>query len=168
MAQDWCEGRDGHEPRYNERLWPSTVVIVLVVALAAIVGVAYGAAYGPTWGWGAAILLSALGLSALAATSTALRVDDKVFRAGRARLPLAVVAHAQPLNADQMRHERRHGDPRAYVVLRAWSSRVGVAIDIDDPRDPHPRWIVSSRHPVRLASAITDSRARLTGSAGAE
>jgi hypothetical protein len=56
-----------------------------------------------------------------------------------------------------MREARRHGDPRDYVVLRAWSSRRGVAIDLEDPRDPHPRWIVTTRHPERLAEALREA-----------
>jgi hypothetical protein len=150
----WTEGDDGEQRIYRERLYPPVAVFVLVAGLATIVGVAYGAAYGPTWGWAMGVTLGLIGLAALIATSTPLHVDDRVLRAGRARLPLAAIAEATPLDAESMRQARRHGDPRDYVVLRAWSSRRGVAVDISDPRDPHPRWIITSRHPERLAEAI--------------
>ena len=97
----------------------------------------------------------------LLATSTPIHVDDRVVRVGRARLPLASVAGAHPLDRDSMQEARRHGDPRDYLVLRAWSSRRGVSIPLDDPHDPHPRWIITSRHPERLADAV--SQARLSG-----
>jgi hypothetical protein len=30
-------------------------------------------------------------------------------------------------------------------------------VTIDDPRDPTPYWLISSRHPRRLAAALTRS-----------
>ncbi len=153
----WAEGRDGQHRRYRERLLPPIVVFLLVIGLASIVGIAYGAAYGAAWGWSVAALLAAIGVGVLLATSTPIHVDDRVLRAGRARLPLSSVTDAQPLDAESMREARRHGDPRDYVVLRAWSSRRGVAIDLEDPRDPHPRWIVTTRHPERLAEALREA-----------
>jgi hypothetical protein len=155
----WSEGQDGAHPVYRERLWPPVPVVILVIALAVLIGVAYGAAYGSAWGWGAGLVLGLLGLAALALTSPVVRVDDRVVRAGRARLPLASISDVQELDADAMRHARRHGDPRDYLVLRAWSSRTGVAIGLDDPRDPHPRWVVTTRHPARLAEAVAAARA---------
>lgn len=157
----WSEGRDGNHRSYRERLYPPITVFVLVIGLAALVGVAYGAAYGAAWGWAFGTLLGAIGLGVLLATSTPIHVDDRVVRVGRARLPLASVAGAHPLDRDSMQEARRHGDPRDYLVLRAWSSRRGVSIPLDDPHDPHPRWIITSRHPERLADAV--SQARLSG-----
>lgn len=154
----WAEGRDGNHRSYRERLYPPIAVFILVIGLAMLVGVAYGAAYGAAWGWGFGMLLAAIGLSVLVATSTRIHVDDRVVRVGRARLPLASVAGAWPLDRDAMQEARRHGDPRDYLVLRAWSSRRGVSMPLDDPHDPHPRWIVTSRHPERLAEAVNQAR----------
>ena len=39
------------------------------------------------------------------------------------------------------------------MVQRPWVSGA-VQVIIDDPADPTPYWVVSSRDPVRLASAI--------------
>lgn len=161
MARDdeaaWSEGTDGTRATYTERLYPPVAVWALVIGLAAVVGIAYGAAYGAPLGWAAAAILATLGVALLLATSTIVRVDDRVVRAGRARLPLTAIREARPLDAEHMRQHRREGDPRDYVVLRAWSSRRGVAISLDDPRDPHPQWVVSSRRPERLAAAIAEA-----------
>lgn len=150
----WREGRDGRDPTYREWLYPPALLIVIVLGLATLVGVAYGAAYGPLLGWMVGGGLTAIGLTLLAVSSTHVRVDDRVVRAGRARLPLWAIAEAIPLDADGMRQARRHGDPRDYLVLRAWSSRRGVSIIVDDPADPHPQWVVTTRHPDRLAATI--------------
>lgn len=150
----WREGQDGRDPTYREWLYPPPLLVIIVLGLATLVGVAYGAAYGPLLGWLVGGALTAIGMTLLAISTTRVRVDDRVVRAGRARLPLSAIADAVPLDAEGMRHARRHGDPRDYLVLRAWSSRRGVAIRLDDPSDPHPRWVVSTRHPDRLATAI--------------
>jgi hypothetical protein len=42
-----------------------------------------------------------------------------------------------------------------FVALRPWSAPAGVLVRLDDPEDPHPAWLFTSRHPVRLAAAIT-------------
>jgi hypothetical protein len=150
----WSEGSDGQHRTYRERLYPPPLVFLLVIGLAALAGIAYGAAYGAVLGWAVGAVLSVIGIGVLLVTSTSLHVDDTVLRAGRARLPLAVVGSVQTLDADAMRQARRHGDPRDYLVLRAWSSRGGVAIDLADDHDPHPRWVLTTRHPERLAEAI--------------
>lgn len=154
----WQEGADGTDPVYVERLWPPVIVAVMALGLAGIVGVAYSAAYGPAWGTAVGAAITILLVGALLATVVTLRVDERVVRAGRARLPLHVIADVAVLDGDAMREARRHGDPRDYLVLRAWSSRAGLALTLDDPQDPHPRWIVSTRHPDRLAAAITKAR----------
>ena len=69
-----------------------------------------------------------------------------------------LLAELQRKQRDAMQEARRHGDPRDYLVLRAWSSRRGVSMPLDDPHDPHPRWIVTSRHPERLAEAVNQAR----------
>lgn len=150
----WAEGSDGARPTYAEHLRAPLAVWILVAALSILMGMAYGAAYGAALGWLAGTGLAAVAAILLMVTTTPLRVDDRVVRAGRARLPLTAISEALPLDADAMREARRHGDPRNYLVLRNWSSSRGVCIILDDSRDPHPRWIISSRRPERFAAAI--------------
>ena len=162
----WAEGQDGMHPLYRERLHAPAAIFVLVLGLAAIVGIAYGSAYGSTWGWLIGAVLGLVGVGGLVATSTYLRVDDTVVRAGRARLPLTAIATVHRLDPEAMRHAKRFGDPRDYLVLRAWSSRSGVAIELADPRDPHPRWVISTRHPDRLTAAIAEATAKASETPG--
>jgi hypothetical protein len=39
-------------------------------------------------------------------------------------------------------------------MLRPYLSRA-VRVEIDDPADPAPYWLLSTRHPERLAAALT-------------
>ncbi|RKN49155.1 DUF3093 domain-containing protein [Micromonospora endolithica] len=92
-----------------------------------------------------------------------LRVDD-------ARLPARFVADVLPLDVAGRREVLGVGaDPLAFVVQRPW---IGGAVQVvlDDPADPTPFWVVSTRHPVELAEALLAARdaanARTGGSAG--
>ena len=99
----------------------------------------------------AAILLGIL----LALGSPAVAAADGVLVAGRARIPLGLIGQAVPLEAAQMRLARgRELDARAYLCLRGWIAG-GVRVELTDPADPTPYWLVSSRDPAGLAAAIT-------------
>ena len=88
-------------------------------------------------------------------------VDGTTFRAGRAHIPLDLVGPVTALDADAVRRQAGvDADARAYLLLRPYLKR-GVRVDIDDPADPTPYWLVSSRRPDRLAAAL-----RGTGSGG--
>ena len=74
--------------------------------------------------------------------------------AGRARIPVGLLGPVRELDAAQMRALRGpRADARAYLCQRGWIP-AGVAVVIDDPADPAPYWLLSSRRPGRLAAAL--------------
>lgn len=92
-----------------------------------------------------------LGRIRVAVRDGELRVDD-------ARLPVRFVSDAIALDAVGRREVLGVGaDPLAFVVQRPWVAGA-VQIVLDDPDDPTPYWVVSSRHPVRLAEAVLAAR----------
>ncbi|MFC3382143.1 DUF3093 domain-containing protein [Couchioplanes azureus] len=92
-----------------------------------------------------------LGRIRVAVTATELQVDD-------ARLPLSVVADVVALDADGRREVLGVGShPLAFVVQRPWIPGA-VQVVLDDPADPTPFWVVSTRRPVELATAILAAR----------
>ncbi|MGC5029713.1 DUF3093 domain-containing protein [Micromonospora sp. DT229] len=85
-------------------------------------------------------------------------VTDGEFRVDDARLPAQFVAEVIALDADGRREVLGVGaDPLAFVVQRPWISSA-VQVVLDDPNDPTPFWVVSTRHPVALAEALLDAR----------
>jgi hypothetical protein len=46
--------------------------------------------------------------------------------------------------------------PLSFIIQRPW---IGPAVQIllDDPDDPTPFWVISTRHPVELATALLDA-----------
>jgi hypothetical protein len=140
---------------YSERLsvpwWSWPLALGGAAVLAAEIGL--GAPGARTWVPYAVLLpLAALGLwwigrIRVAVTGGELCVDD-------ARLPVRFVADAIPLDQTGRRELLGVGaDPLAFVVQRPWVSGA-VQIVLDDPADPTPYWVVSSRRPQQLAAAL--------------
>lgn len=97
------------------------------------------------------LLLSSL---LLAYGSVKVVVTDEWLRAGRARIRLRHLAAPQELGASGMRTTAGpDADARAYLLLRPYIL-TGVRIEVSDPRDPTPYWLVSSRRPALLAAAL--------------
>ena len=85
-------------------------------------------------------------------------VAGGVLRAGRARISVAHLGVVQPLDPQETRMLAGRGaDARAYLLIRPYLRRA-VRVDIADPADPAPYWLVATRHPDRLASALAAAR----------
>ncbi|HET9761644.1 MAG TPA: DUF3093 domain-containing protein [Nocardioidaceae bacterium] len=149
-------------PVYDERLgvplrwWAlatmflASMLIAFLVATPAWVAVA-----------GTAVLVALVLTLFLGYGAARVSVRDGVLTAGRARISLEHVGEVEALDAARTRLlAGREADARAYLLLRPYLSRA-VRIGIDDPADPTPYWLVSSRRPDRLAAAL-----RGTGSGG--
>ena len=85
-------------------------------------------------------------------------VDDGTLTAGRAHIALEHVGEVTALDADGLRRQAGvDADARAYLLLRPYLKR-GVRVDITDPADPAPYWLISSRRPEALVSALQATR----------
>ncbi len=84
--------------------------------------------------------------------------DDALLAAGRARLPVAAIAAVTPLDAEQ--RQRLAGvdaDARAFLLLPPFVT-TAVRVDLDDPADSTPYWLVATRHPQQLCAALAQVR----------
>jgi hypothetical protein len=81
------------------------------------------------------------------------------LRVGRAHLPSNFVSRtaAIPPSAKSAALGRQL-DPAAYVSHRPWVGPM-VLLVLDDPDDPTPYWLVSTREPERLLAALGRPRA---------
>jgi hypothetical protein len=81
-------------------------------------------------------------------------VADATFRAGRAQIPVHLLGAPVALDAQASRLlAGMDADARAYLLLRPYVKR-SVQVPVTDPADPTPYWLVSTRHPDRLAQAL--------------
>jgi hypothetical protein len=95
--------------------------------------------------------LLALGRIRVAVTDDELRVDD-------ARLPIRYVAGVTMLSpAEKRLLLGTAAHPHAFVIQRPWIGGA-VQVHLDDPADPTPYWVVSSRHPATFAAAVLAAR----------
>ncbi len=146
-------------PRYAERLWPPVAAWIVAAAVAASLGLAFGVPYGATVGTFVGAVAVSATLAGLVALAGRVEVVAGELRAGRAHLPIQVIARAVPLDTEAAARLRgREGDARAYLFLRGWVP-TAVRVDLADPRDPTPYWYVSTRRPAALAGAVEAARA---------
>jgi hypothetical protein len=148
---------------YAERLtvplrwWAQGTMLVASLWLALVVAIPETLAWSIS---GAALALMVALFVAYGRASVA--VDGTSFRAGRAHIPLDLVGEATALDAEGVRRQAGvDADARAHLVLRPYLKR-GVRVDITDPADPTPYWLVSCRRPDALVSALEAGRARRT------
>lgn len=142
---------------YSERLyvplrwWVQATMFLATVWLAFIVAL-------PTWfAWAAAgsLLLAVFGMFAWVGSSR-IEVRDGVLYAGPAKIALHHLGSADPLDKEEThRVHGRDADVRAFLHTRPYVTR-SVRVTIDDPADPTPYWLISTRHPRKLAAALSD------------
>jgi hypothetical protein len=141
------------QPQYRERLWPAPWVF-LATALVIPASLLVFLPISTTAGIVCAVVLYGAIVTTLLLTTPLVEVTDALFTAGRARLPRAVIAEATPFSGDDAFAERGiRLDGRAWLLLRGWIPAL-VKVRLDDPDDPTPYWLVSTRRPAELAAAL--------------
>lgn len=140
---------------------PSWWVLSVLFSLSWLVAILFY--LGPLAGLLAFTVSQGLVSALLIGTSVRLELTDSELRVGHAVLELAYLSQAQALDPEAT--TARTGpdaDARAHLVQRPYV-RTAVELTLDDPADPVPYWLVSTRRPTALAQAVTDARAaRLT------
>jgi hypothetical protein len=153
------EGVDGAVVRYRERLVPPWWAWLVVVFITGSLAIAYGYATTAVVGIVTFALTTAAVAWGLLATTVVIRVDDRVLRVGRARLPLEFVGPATALDPRATAALRGpDADARAHLCLRSWIG-TAVRVQVADDRDPHPYWLVSTRNPAAVVAALHDGSA---------
>jgi hypothetical protein len=150
--------------RYSERLWvpwwwwPPALAVAALIALEVNQGVRTVPDWVPF-----AVLLPVAGAVLVWFSKTEVRVvgggagdpdAETELWVGAAHLPVSVISRsAEVPRSAKSAALGRQLDPAAFVVHRAWVGPM-VLVVLDDPDDPTPYWLVSSRHPDRVLSAL--------------
>jgi hypothetical protein len=133
--------------------WPLRVWLLFVLLNLSII-VAVGVALSNT-------VLLILGLTLAAATLAlsissrlTLIVSDGFLSVGRAQIENKYIKEVYILDESAMAYERGAGlNPRAFLALRFWV-KTGVKILLNDPLDPTPYWLISTRRARELKEKI--------------
>lgn len=157
---------------YTERLWIPAWWWIAAFAVAALIGYEFGLALRsvPTWIFIAVMIplaaLFCLWLSRLEITVShdpetdgdPLSPSGTLDIKGRAHLPLSAISRTVSVPASARRAAMgRQLDPEAFVTQRTWVKTM-VLIVLDDPQDPTPYWLISSRRPEQLMAALGSAR----------
>ncbi len=101
---------------------------------------------------GVLALVGSIGVSVLA--TSRVQVERGILHAGTAHIPVRLLARPRALDRAALRDELGPAlDARAYVLLRGWIG-TAVRVEVNDPADPTPYWLVSTRRPDRLVEAL--------------
>jgi hypothetical protein len=85
------------------------------------------------------------------------RLADGVLTAGKKSMPVTQMTTITPLDREQARLRLGpQADPAAYTLTRGWVGSA-VMIKLANPH-PVPYWVVSTRHPEELATALKQAR----------
>jgi hypothetical protein len=90
----------------------------------------------------------------LAVGGTRIRADAEALEVGRNRIEWRWLDRVRGCDAETMTTVLHSSHQiGSFLVTRPWIS-TGVVLRLADPADPHPAWIISSRHPDRLAAVV--------------
>ncbi|MCS5733204.1 DUF3093 domain-containing protein [Herbiconiux daphne] len=146
---------------YRERLSPSLWVLLstaLVLPASIVVFAPIGDGSGWLVGAGVGVVLYGGLLVLLIGLAPVLDVENGTVRVGRATIPAALVGACEGYRGEEATTQRgRSLDARAYLCIRGWIDPV-VKMEIADPQDPTPYWLVSTRRPGEFIDAVTAAR----------
>lgn len=140
---------------YSETLRPSVGWWLLVIGFAVSTGWIFLVVSDWTVGTVVGIVTTAaLAVPLWIAGSLRIDVRDGDLLVGGARLPGAAVGAATALDREMLRHIRGAGaDARAFSRIRSYVP-TGVKVGVNDPHDPTPYWLVSTRRPDALVASL--------------
>jgi len=82
-------------------------------------------------------------------------VDQNELRVDKAHIELKYLGKVSVLDSDAMRLMRtRDADPAAFLAIKFWASK-GIKIEVIDPRDTTPYWLITSKRGEKLAALLT-------------
>jgi DUF3093 family protein len=138
---------------FTEKLWPGAWIWVVAAGLASA-GILVFAPISMTAGITAAVVLFAVETALLVLSTPALTVTARTLQVGRASIERGLTGPAEAFRGKEATAERgTRLNGLAYLCIRGWIDPV-VRIEIDDPSDPTPYWLTSTRRPDELTAVL--------------
>jgi hypothetical protein len=144
-------------------LHPSWWLFLFAFIGALALGIAYGSALGFDLGLTVFILTALFLAFSLLLTSPRIVVTGEYVQAGSALLPREAMGEIHVLDAHEMRDALNllTAPASSFTLARSWAAPQGVRLELADGTDPHVVWLLSSRHPRKLADALRRVRDRM-------
>ena len=105
-----------------------------------------------------ALAVATLAIPFIAQSLTSrIRIDRDELRIDKSHIGLKYLGKVTVLDSDAMRLLRtRDADPAAFLAIKFWASK-GIKIEVTDPRDPTPYWLITSKRGEKIAALLTKS-----------
>jgi hypothetical protein len=140
--------------RYREVIRPSFWLLSFIYFLFLSLVVSIWAALGNTPALISLVFLTASLALTAKRMEMVIEVNGGELRIDRAHIDFMYLGKVTALSADEMKKIRtRDADPAAYLAIRFWVS-AGVKVEIKDPRDTTPYWIISTKRGEDLVKAL--------------
>jgi hypothetical protein len=115
-----------------------------------------------------AVTVAVVAVLLLALSRSAVEVDRHGVRAGGDLLPANAIGRVRALDRGSTRLVLgRHARADAHLSIRPWV-HTAVQIQVIDPGDRTPYWLVGTRRPAELARAVTALRGGLRAAYGGD
>lgn len=102
----------------------------------------------------AALIALAIGAIVIFLIKGEINCDGKELRVGRAHIDYEYCGEVTVLSRTEfLRARTREVDPAAHLALFFWVSE-GVKIEVNDPRDPTPYWLISTKRGSDIKHAL--------------
>ncbi|MCF8569675.1 DUF3093 domain-containing protein [Gordonia sp. HY002] len=143
--------------RYTEHLTTPWWWWIAAAVVTALLGFEIQlAGYHQPWTWAAYPVLAVLlgwGIWSMGRTQVSVDADGSL-RAHKAVLPRDVIARGAAIAPSAKSAAMgRQLDPAAFLMHRSWIKSM-VLLVLDDPDDPTPYWLISTRHPEKVLEAL--------------
>ena len=148
-------GQSGDMDTYRERLVAPPSWWAVAVAFALICGWLMLVATGSFIAIGTTVVATVVAMGLVwSYGSVVVEAGPSGFRVGPAHLPPAHIGAVEVLDHRGFREQLgTQADARAWLRTRPYIE-AGVRVEVADPSDPTPYWLVSSRRPQALAAAL--------------
>ena len=142
-----------YKPSFKERQYPSIPSFLANLLLGPAVWLVF-APINQSTGLLTSVVLTGLSIALRLATSKRLLVNKVELQVGKARIPRSAVAGAISIAKEHQFDERGPRlDSRAFLALKGGLNGL-VKVFIEDPRDPTPYLLISTRRPSELAESL--------------
>ena len=140
---------------FTEVLRPPIWVLAFIYFMFLSLVIAIWAAFDTTATM-VAFAISTLAIPFIAKSLTSrILVDQNELRVDKAHIELKYLGKVSVLDSDAMRLIRtRDADPAAFLAIKFWASK-GIKIEVIDPRDATPYWLITSKRGEKLAALLT-------------
>jgi hypothetical protein len=139
---------------FREVLRPPLWLLAFIYFLALSLAIAIWAAFNTMTAAIVMVLLTAVTIAIFFTASLIIEVDENELRVGKAHIDRKFCGEVTVLKPAQMSLQRtRDADPAAYLAIRFWTAH-GVRLEINDPRDRTPYWLITTKLGEKLANAV--------------